>query len=194
MSSTDVSTETQHPADPQEAERSPDSPVRPPHGVAAKVVAALLARGHTVAAAESLTGGLVADAFVRVPGTSAVFLGAIVSYATEVKRDLLGVDGDLLEERGAVDADVVQQMAAGAQRVLGTTWAVATTGVAGPEGQDGKEPGCVFVGVAGPGGTCAAPLDLSGDREEIRAQATAEALQLLLDQVSAHRVPVPPQP
>lgn len=163
----------------------------PPDDDAARVVAALLARGHTVATAESLTGGLVADALVRVPGTSAVYLGGIVAYATVMKHELLGVDPDLLDERGAVDPDVAAAMAAGARERLGATWAVATTGAAGPEPQDGKPPGCVYTAVCGPTGLRTEHLTLEGDREHIRRDAAAAALRLLLAAVQEHKVPVP---
>jgi nicotinamide-nucleotide amidase len=152
---------------------------------AAKAVVALLTRQETVAAAESLTGGLVADAFVTVPGTSAVFRGGVVAYATEVKHSMLGVDADLLEAKGAVDADVALQMAAGVRGRLGADWGVATTGVAGPDPQDGVPPGVAYVAVDGPGTSRVERLDLTGDREQIRAGATERALELLLSEVRA---------
>ena len=150
---------------------------------AAKAVALLLTRRETVASAESLTGGLVADAFVTVPGTSGVYRGGVVAYSTRLKHELLGVDADLLETKGAVDPEVALQMAAGARKRLRTTWGVATTGVAGPDSQDGVPPGVVFVAVDGPGGSRVARHDLTGDREQVRAGATARAIELLLSQV-----------
>jgi nicotinamide-nucleotide amidase len=152
---------------------------------AAKAVVALLTRKETVAAAESLTGGLVADAFVTVPGTSAVFRGGVVAYATPVKHTVLGVDADLLEAKGAVDPDVALQMAAGVRRRLESTWGVATTGVAGPEPQDGVPPGIAYVAVDGPGTSRVERVELTGDREEIREGATERALELLLSAVRA---------
>jgi len=150
---------------------------------AAKAVAALLTRRETVACAESLTGGLVADAFVTVPGTSSVFLGGVVAYATQLKHELLGVDAGLLEARGAVDPDVALQMAAGVRRRLGAAWGVATTGVAGPEPQDGVPPGVVYVAVVGPGTRRVVRHDLDGDREQIREGACRRALELLLSEL-----------
>ena len=150
---------------------------------AAKIVVALLTRRETVASAESLTGGLVADAFVTVPGTSAVFRGGVVAYATQLKHELLGVDADLLAAKGAVDPDVALQMATGVRQRLGATWGVATTGVAGPEPQDGVPPGVVYVAVDGPATQRVARHDLSGDREQIRAGASERALELLLSEV-----------
>ncbi|MGW4392820.1 CinA family protein [Streptomyces sp. NPDC004685] len=118
---------------------------------AAVVLRLLAERGETLAVAESLTGGLVAADITSVPGASRVFRGSVTSYATELKRDVLGVDGTLLAERGAVDPEVALQMATGVRRLLGADWGIATTGVAGPDEQDGQPVGTVFVAVAGPG-------------------------------------------
>ncbi|MFD3442003.1 CinA family protein [Streptomyces sp. NPDC058685] len=148
--------------------------------VAARIIAVLAERGQTLAAAESLTGGLVAAELTGVPGASAAFRGSVTAYATELKRDVLGVDGTLLAERGAVDAEVAMQMAAGVRTVLGAGWGVATTGVAGPEPQDGKPVGTVFVAVAGPDGSGkVAALRLNGGRAEIRRESVRSVLELL---------------
>ncbi|MFP3987523.1 CinA family protein [Streptomyces sp. E11-3] len=119
---------------------------------AAEVLELLVGRGETLAVAESLTGGLVAAELTGVAGASKCFRGSVTAYATELKERLLGVDGTLLVERGAVDAEVARQMAQGVRRVLGADWGIATTGVAGPEPQDGQPVGTVYVAVAGPGG------------------------------------------
>jgi nicotinamide-nucleotide amidase len=145
------------------------------------LLAALGARGLTLAVAESLTGGLLADAIVRVPGASAVFRGGIVSYATELKQTLLGVDADLLAEHGAVHPDVARQMAEGVRRVCAADVGLATTGVAGPDPQDGHAPGEVFVAVATDAGTVVVPLALPGGRAEIRAAAVDAVLDLAAD-------------
>ncbi len=146
----------------------------------AEVVARLVELGQTVGSAESLTGGLVVARLVDTPGASAVVRGGVVAYATPLKASVLGVDAALLEERGAVDADVAQQMAAGARRVLGADWGVATTGVAGPDPQDGMPVGCVFVAVAGPDGSVVVERhDLTGGRAAIRSRAVDAALTLL---------------
>ncbi|MFC0598900.1 CinA family protein [Streptomyces palmae] len=140
----------------------------------------LARRGQTLAVAESLTGGLVAAELTAVPGASRSFRGSVTAYATELKRELLGVDGPLLERRGAVDAEVARQMARGVRRLLGADWGVATTGVAGPAEQDGKPVGTVFVAVRGPGGAgSVAELRLDGDRVGIRADSVRAALDLL---------------
>ncbi|WP_210508836.1 CinA family protein [Naasia sp. SYSU D00057] len=145
------------------------------------LLAALAARGLTLAVAESLTGGLLADALVRVPGASSVFRGGIVSYATDLKATILGVDATLLLEHGAVHPEVARQMAEGVRRVCGADVGLATTGVAGPDPQDGHAPGEVFVAAATDSGTVVVPLTLSGDRAAIRAAAVEAVLDLAAD-------------
>jgi nicotinamide-nucleotide amidase len=150
-----------------------------------ELVAALSSLGQTVAAAESLTGGLVVSQLIDQPGASAVVRGGVVAYATDTKSSVLGVDAGLLAERGAVDSDVAQQMAEGVRRVLDADWGVATTGVAGPEPQDGMPVGRVYVAVAGPDGTQVQQHDLSGDRREIRDGAVGAVLALLMKSLDA---------
>jgi nicotinamide-nucleotide amidase len=118
--------------------------------IAADLVSALSERGQTVAVAESLTGGLVCATLVDVPGASAVVRGAVVAYATELKHRLLDVDGDLLARNGPVDPLVAEQMALGVRERLGADWGLSTTGVAGPDPQDGAPPGRVYIALAGP--------------------------------------------
>ena len=158
------------------ARRPPDRP-----RAVSDLVARLGRRGETVGCAESLTGGLVVARLVDTPGASAVVRGGVVAYATEVKASLLGVDADLLAARGAVDPEVARQLALGARRVLGADWGVATTGVAGPDPQDGMPVGCVFVAVAGPGGgeVVVERHDLVGGRAQVRAGAVDAVLALL---------------
>lgn len=152
---------------------------------AADIVAALGGRGETVGCAESLTGGLVCAAISDVPGASAVLRGGVVSYATEVKAAVLGVDAAILARAGAVDPLVARQMAEGVCRVLGSSWGVATTGVAGPDPQDGAPVGTVFVAVAGPGGSKWREHHFTGDRPQIRAAAVTAALDLLRSRLGA---------
>lgn len=147
---------------------------------AAEALRLLEDEGATLAVAESLTGGLVAAELTSVPGASRVFRGSVTAYATELKRDVLGVDGVLLAERGAVDPQVAREMAEGVRRRLGADWGLATTGVAGPEPQDGKPVGTVHLAVAGPGGTSAVELRLDGDRMGIRKATVSAALELLV--------------
>jgi len=147
---------------------------------AAEAVRRLLARRQTVATAESLTGGALASAFVEVPGVSAVFRGGLVVYATDLKRDLAGVPGDLLATRGPVDPDVAAALARGAADRCGADWGLATTGVAGPDPQDGKPVGLVYIAVAGPSVSTVEELRLSGDRATIRIGTVTAVLNLLV--------------
>ncbi|MFG3352427.1 CinA family protein [Streptomyces sp. NPDC048001] len=147
---------------------------------AARVLDLLARRGETLAVAESLTGGLVAAALTGVPGASRSFRGSVTAYATDVKSGLLGVDPALLAARGAVDAEVAEQMAAGVRRLLGAAWGIATTGVAGPDRQDGHPVGTVYVAVSGPSGAGkSAALRLNGGREEIRRESVLRVIDLL---------------
>ncbi|MER7409222.1 CinA family protein [Streptomyces cacaoi] len=162
---------------------------------AATAVAMLGERGETLAAAESLTGGLVAAELTAAAGASRAFVGSVTAYATRLKRDLLGVDGELLDRRGAVDPEVARAMAAGVRVALDADWGVATTGVAGPEPQDGQPVGTVYVAVAGPCGEPVAERLFLGDgdarderderggsaarRDRIRAESVQGVLRLL---------------
>jgi nicotinamide-nucleotide amidase len=145
--------------------------------------AELLRRGATVATAESLTGGALGDLVSASPGASETYVGGVVSYATSVKVDLLGVEKETVEEHGVVSARCAEQMATGVRDLLQTGWGVSTTGVAGPTEQEGKPVGTVFVGVAGPDDVTAHELHLDGDRAEVRAQACRRAAELLLERL-----------
>ncbi|MER7053128.1 MULTISPECIES: CinA family protein [unclassified Streptomyces] len=162
---------------------------------AADVVRLLTVKGETLAVAESLTGGMVASAITAVPGASKAFRGSVTAYATELKREMLGVDAALLAARGAVDPQVAAQMAAGVRKTLGADWGIATTGVAGPDPQDGQPVGTVFVAVDGPvgaddgsasGGKVEA-LRLNGDRAEIRMESVRSVLALLLRELAGEQ-------
>ncbi|GAB4098795.1 CinA family protein [Sinomonas halotolerans] len=152
---------------------------------AARVVRAMADRALTAGTAESLTAGQVAAALADTAGASAMLRGGVVAYASAVKEHVLGVPGELLASVGSVDPEVARQMALGAQRVLGADYAVATTGVAGPEPHDGKPVGTVYVAVAGPRGCAAQGHHFAGGRAEVRAAATEAALAALLDAVLA---------
>ncbi|WP_415949330.1 CinA family protein [Streptomyces sp. KLOTTS4A1] len=156
---------------------------------AARVQELLVSRDETLAVAESLTGGMVAAELTAVPGASRVLRGSVTAYATAIKHSVLGVDAALLAERGAVDGEVARQMALGVRRLLGADWGIATTGVAGPEPQDGQAVGTVFVAVAG--GAAAedgkiAVLRLNGDRAEIRRESVRSVLGLLLSELAVN--------
>lgn len=154
-------------------------------GSPADLVATLRDREATLATAESLTGGRVAARITNVPGSSAVYAGGVVSYQTRIKVRVLGVDPGTVEDHGVVSAECAREMALGVRRLLGTTYAVSTTGVAGPERQEGKPVGTVYVGVAGPGGVAAAALDLSGDRATIQEACVDAALSALADMIAS---------
>jgi PncC family amidohydrolase len=153
--------------------------------LAEQVHSELRAHGATLAVAESITGGLLAAQLVDVPGASATFRGSVTAYATELKAELLGVDEGLLAVYGPVHPVVARQMADGVRRLLGATYGLATTGVAGPEPQDGQPVGTVHLGFAGPGGTLVRSPRLSGDRATIRRKAVAGALELFLAHAAA---------
>jgi nicotinamide-nucleotide amidase len=156
------------------------APVAPGAGTGAAEVLRLLEEGGwSLAVAESLTGGLVAAEIAAVPGASRSFRGSVTAYATEIKHLLLGVDAGLLAVRGAVDPQVAQEMAEGVRDRLVADWGASTTGVAGPDPQDGRPVGTVFVAVAGPGRTEVRSLELSGDRTAIRTASVAAVLDLL---------------
>ncbi|MGY3204428.1 CinA family protein [Streptomyces sp. TE5632] len=166
---------------------------------AAEVVRLLTVKGGTLAVAESLTGGLVAAEITSVPGASKVFRGSVTAYATDLKHELLGVDATLLAQRGAVDPQVAAEMAVGVRKALGTDWGIATTGVAGPDPQDGQPVGTVYVAVCGPtvtdsvfaggfaGGGKVEHLRLNGDRAEIRMESARSVLALLLGELAGEQ-------
>lgn len=145
-------------------------------------IARRLRQAHTtVACAESCTGGNIAHLITSVPGASAYFLGGVVSYSNEVKKNVLGVRAEDLEKYGAVSEPVALQMAQGARRVTGAQWAVSTTGIAGPDGGTPEKPvGTVWIGVAGPNGAKAQKFVFSHTRERNIGRASVKALQLLL--------------
>jgi nicotinamide-nucleotide amidase len=144
-----------------------------------ELIGVLKEKGETVATAESLTGGLVAALLTSVPGSSAVVRGGLVVYATALKHQLAGVDDVLLAEQGPVHPDVAAQLADGARAVCGATWGIGLTGVAGPDPQDGIEPGVVHVGVSGPDKAEVRTIGYDGNRHQVRAAAVQTALDLL---------------
>lgn len=154
------------------------------------VVACAKEQGLRIATAESCTGGLVAKSLTDVPGSSAVFSGSIVSYSNEVKMHDLGVKDETLQKYGAVSEQTASEMAAGALKILDVDLAVSTTGIAGPHGGSEEKPvGTVWVGIAqkdaqtGKVTASAHCFKFGGNREQIRTQATSEALKALLKQL-----------
>lgn len=162
--------------------------------LASGILACCEAKNLKIAAAESLTAGLLSDAFVRIPGASHVFLGSAVTYDIRAKASILGVDRALLEREGAVHPEVARQMAFGAARLYaqpqyeGCVIGLSTTGVAGP-GPDGDKPaGLVYVGLRMPADTRLVAVDddetqaiayelrLHGSREEVRLRTVMQVL------------------
>jgi len=147
--------------------------------LAGVVGAQLKARLGSVAVAESLTGGRLAAAFTETPGASAYFRGGVVAYATEAKASLLGVDEAVLATDGAVSARTAAAMATGVRELFGATWGLATTGVAGPDEQEGKPVGTLHLGLAGPDGVTTRSMRLPGDRPRIQTFSVVQALDVL---------------
>jgi nicotinamide-nucleotide amidase len=146
-----------------------------------EIIETLGARGETIAVGESLTGGMLAAALTAVPGASAVFRGGMVAYATDLKATLLGVPAALLDRHGPVHPAVASAMAEGARLRMAATVGAATTGVAGPDPQDGQPVGTVHIAVSGGrGATTVRSLALSGDRQQIRRATVQRLLGLLI--------------
>ena len=138
--------------------------------------------GKTLVTAESMTGGGIGAALTAVPGSSAVYKGGVVSYTDKVKKTVLGVDAELLNQYGAVSAPVAQAMAAGVRQLISASIAVSVTGLAGPGGDKfGNPVGTVFIGFESDGFSIVKQCRFSGDREAVRAQAVDEALKLILE-------------
>lgn len=152
--------------------------------LSAQVIVAGLARGWTLATAESLTAGMLAGCIADTPGASAVLRGGLVVYATDLKATLAGVDRELLHKRGPVDPAVAVQLSKGAAQRCGASIGVGLTGVAGPDGQDGHSVGEVHIGLSvpvGEGGTTVRTLDLgTRPRAVIRQLAVNSALEMIL--------------
>lgn len=164
---------------------TPDESTR---DVTAHVIRALVAERRTLAAAESLTGGALLAELIRIPGASAVVRGGVVAYDSALKARLLGVPATLLAERGAVNAEVAEHMAEGVRTTAVVDGApadvgMATTGIAGPDQQDGAPVGLVYVAVADAEGTLVREHHFSGDRAAIRAQAVGAAIELLAERL-----------
>jgi nicotinamide-nucleotide amidase len=146
-----------------------------------ELIRELANRGLTIAVAESLTGGGLLAELTRPAGASAAVLGGAVVYATELKHTIVGVDAELLAERGPVDPDVAQQLAIGVRRRFAVDGkdadiGLSTTGVAGPDPQGDAEPGTVYIGVSTEDGTRSIDLHLGGSRSEIRSQTIGRAV------------------
>ena len=154
--------------------------------VQSAVAEMLIAKGQTLAAAESCTGGALSAKFTAMNGASSYFMGGVVSYSNEVKNRVLGVRAEDLETYGAVSEPVARQMAEGVRRVCGTTWGVSTTGIAGPTGGTPDKPvGTVWMAVAGPNGTKALCLNHGRLRAQNIEKAAAAAINMLRKELLA---------
>ena len=152
--------------------------------LSARIIGLLAARHHTIAVAESLTGGLLVAELIRTPGASAVVSGGVVAYNTELKHTVLGVNAEVLALHGAVHPDVAAQMAVGVREHLAVAGqpahiGISTTGVAGPDPQDGQPVGTVYLGFAIGSDVRTRHLQLSGNREAIREAVVYESLSEL---------------
>lgn len=137
--------------------------------------------GVTIGTAESITAGAVAARLAKPAGASAYLQGGIVSYAYDVKERILGVPRSVLDNPGAVSDECARRMAMGARDALNATYAVSTTGIAGPSGATSrKNVGLVYIAVAGPKGTHCEEHVFPGDRDAITAASTERALEMLL--------------
>jgi PncC family amidohydrolase len=144
-----------------------------------EAIAALQGAVLTVAVAESLTGGLLCGSLTEVPGASSVVSGGVITYSTQSKHDVLGVSMETLNQHGAVSEQTAREMAIAVQHMFSSRVGIATTGVAGPDRQEQKDVGTVFIGIAVDNQSHVVQLNGVGDREQIRAQTVARALALL---------------
>src|ERR1700716_4340028 len=152
---------------------------------AQRVLAALAARRLTLAVAEGDTGGLLMEWLTAVPGSSSVVLGGVVAYHDDLKRQVLGVDSRLLEQYGAVSAEVAEAMAHGIRRLTGADVGLATTGIAGPGGATPTKPlGLAFVAAVSAERTLVPEHRWPGDREANRRASAQAALDLALELIN----------
>ena len=142
---------------------------------ARSIIDTLVARGQTLAIAESLTGGGLGFALTQIPGSSAVFLGGVISYTSEVKVGELGVAQSTIDKFTVVSEEVAIEMAEGVKNKFATTWAISTTGVAGPGDYQGSREGPVWIAIRGPVNQTLA-LTLDGGRDGVRQGAISSAI------------------
>lgn len=150
--------------------------------IAQAIIAALTEKCLTCATCESLTGGMICSTLVDVPGASRVVRGGLVTYQTDTKTLLAGVDAEVIAAQGVVSAEVACAMAAEARRRLQADIAVSATGMASPGSPDEPPAGTVFVGVSSAAGTRAVALHLTGNRREIRRETVVRALEEMLEE------------
>jgi nicotinamide-nucleotide amidase len=147
--------------------------------LAAKVIDLLRERRQTISCAESITGGALTAALVSVSGASDVLLGSIVAYSKEIKISQLGLSAELIDDKGLVSKEVAIAMAKGARQRFGSSWAISSTGSAGPTALDGSSPGEIWIAILGPDRQESVKLSLNGARQEVISGAVESALTLL---------------
>lgn len=148
----------------------------------------LSSRGNTLAVAESCTGGSIASKFTAQAGASAYFRGGVVSYATDVKQSLLGVDAHIIEREGVVSEATAKAMVEGVRELMQSDYAISTTGIAGPSGGSAEHPvGEVWMAVATPDGVEAVRRQCGTDRGQIIARATAYAIEMLYNKLKIEK-------
>jgi nicotinamide-nucleotide amidase len=145
----------------------------------------LKSQGATVSVAESLTGGGVGFALTQVPGSSEVFLGGVISYTSDVKVAELGVLQETIDQHSVVSEEVAREMAQGAMKKFGSTWAIATTGIAGPGDYNGIREGTVWIAICGPINETL-HLTLDSGRDGVRQGAISSAIGTFARILSTH--------
>jgi nicotinamide-nucleotide amidase len=147
--------------------------------LAAKVIDLLRERRETISCAESITGGAITSELVSVSGASDVLLGSIVAYSKQMKINQLGLSSELIESKGLVSKEVALEMANGARQKLGSSWAISSTGSAGPTALDGSSPGEIWIAILGPDRQESVKFSINGARQEVISGAVESALTLL---------------
>ncbi|MED5345594.1 MAG: CinA family protein [Actinomycetota bacterium] len=156
----------------------------PLDGLAERLVQRLRERSWSIATGESLTAGLVSSTIASVPGCSAVFRGAVVAYAPEVKTEVLNVPVELLRQ-GIVTEEVARALAQGARSRLGATVGIGTTGAAGPDDHDGMPVGTACIAVCSPWGERVRTVRVTGDRSQVRHAVTQASMEAALEILEA---------
>ncbi len=147
--------------------------------LSAKVIDLLRERRETISCAESITGGAITSELVSVSGASDVLLGSIVAYSKQMKINQLGLSSELIESKGLVSKEVALEMANGARQRLGSSWAISSTGSAGPTALDGSSPGEIWIAILGPDRQESVKFSINGARQEVISGAVESALTLL---------------
>jgi PncC family amidohydrolase len=151
--------------------------------LASSLIKKLQEKNLTLAAAESLTGGLVAASLTEIPGASKVFKGSITAYSDEIKQNILNVNKETITNFTSISEQVALEMAINVRKIMKSDIGISTTGVAGPEKSAGFAPGLVFVAISIGDHNMCQKLELTGDRSKIRNQTVQEILQLTLSRL-----------